>query len=157
MDVHVQGTHQNEPIDHKAINSQCGCFAMRKAARAVTQFFDHTLEPTGLRSTQFNLLVTMASVSSQTLTEMAQILVMDRTTLTRNLKPLEKMGLIKSSTPKDKRSKAYSLTDKGRETVAKAVPLWRKAQGKIVGSLSDDRFNHLLKELTHLTTLINEF
>jgi len=98
----------------------------------------------------------MASVSSQTLTEMAGTLVMDRTTLTRNLKPLEKLELIENVVPKDKRSKAYALTEKGREAVAKGIPLWQTAQTKITTSLGQERFEHLLKELNALTKMISD-
>src|SRR5476651_697228 len=107
----------SEPINHRLINAKDGCFNLRKTSRAVTQFYDHYLEPAGVRATQFTLLVSMATVSAHTLTEMASSLVMDRTTLTRNLKPLEKLGFIETIEPRDKRSKAYALTEKGRETL----------------------------------------
>ncbi|MFI4937311.1 MAG: MarR family winged helix-turn-helix transcriptional regulator [Candidatus Berkiellales bacterium] len=129
---------------------------MRKATRAVTQFFDHCLEPAGIRATQFTLLVSMASVSAHTLTEMANTLVMDRTTLTRNLKPLEKLGFIQTIEPRDKRSKAYALTDQGRAALTKGVPLWQTAQNKIVAGLGESRFEHLLGELDFLIKLISE-
>lgn len=146
----------SEPINYRAINARCSCFNLRKATRAVTQFYDHCLEPAGIRATQFTLLVSMASVSAHTLTEMASTLVMDRTTLTRNLKPLEKLGLIETVEPRDKRSKAYALTEKGRETLTKGIPLWNNAQAKIIAGLGQDRYEHLLKELDHLTKIIAE-
>jgi DNA-binding MarR family transcriptional regulator len=146
----------SEPINYRNINPRCSCFNLRKATRAVTQFYDHCLEPAGIRATQFTLLVSMASVSAHTLTEMASTLVMDRTTLTRNLKPLEKLGLIETVEPRDKRSKAYALTDKGRETLTRGIPLWNNAQTKIISGLGQDRYEHLLKELDHLTKLIAE-
>lgn len=146
----------SEPINHRQINARCSCFNLRKATRAVTQFYDHCLESAGIRATQFTLLVSMASVSARTLTEMASTLVMDRTTLTRNLKPLEKLGLIETIEPRDKRSKAYSLTEKGRETLNKGIPLWQSAQNKIISGLGHDRYEHLLKELDALTKVISE-
>jgi len=146
----------SEPINYRQINARCSCFNLRKATRAVTQYYDHCLEPAGIRATQFTLLVSMASVSAHTLTEMASTLVMDRTTLTRNLKPLEKLNLIETVEPRDKRSKAYALTDKGRETLTKGIPLWTAAQNKIVSGLGQDRYEHLLKELDYLTKVIAE-
>ncbi|MGE3319802.1 MAG: MarR family winged helix-turn-helix transcriptional regulator [Candidatus Berkiella sp.] len=146
----------SEPINYRQINARCSCFNLRKATRAVTQYYDHCLEPAGIRATQFTLLVSMASVSAHTLTEMASTLVMDRTTLTRNLKPLEKLNLIETVEPRDKRSKAYALTDKGRETLTKGIPLWTAAQNKIVSGLGQDRYEHLLKELDYLTKIIAE-
>jgi len=144
-----------ELTQHKNVNECCSCFNLRKATRAVTQFFDHSLEPAGIRSTQFNLLITLASVSARTLTEMADHMVMDRTTLTRNLKPLEKQGLIQTVTPRDKRSKAYALTERGREVVARGMPLWTRAQNRITGSLGDERFDNLLGELRAIVRLID--
>lgn len=146
----------SEPINHRLINARCNCFNLRKATRAVTQFYDHCLEPAGIRATQFTLLVSMASVSARTLTEMASTLVMDRTTLTRNLKPLEKLGLIETIEPRDKRSKAYALTEKGRETLKKGIPLWQTAQNKIISGLGEERYEHLLKELDALTKIISD-
>ena len=92
---------------HESINSKCCCFNMRRISRAVTQYFDRQLEPAGIRATQFTLLVELSTVSAKTLTEIANGLVMDRTTLTRNLKPLEKQGFISNFQPADKRAKAY--------------------------------------------------
>lgn len=140
----------------RLINARCNCFNLRKATRAVTQFYDHCLEPAGIRATQFTLLVSMASVAARTLTEMASTLVMDRTTLTRNLKPLEKLGLIETIAPRDKRSKAYALTEKGRETLKKGIPLWQTAQNKIISGLGEQRYEYLLKELDALTKIISD-
>lgn len=147
----------NEPINPKSINSQCSCFNLRKATRAVTQFFDHQLEPVGIRATQFTLLVSLASVHARTLTEMAHNLVMDRTTLTRNLKPLEKAGLIHTVEPRDKRSKAYALTEKGRETLDRGIPLWQQAQNRIQESITDERFERVLADMDVIAKQISEF
>ncbi|MAZ44669.1 MAG: MarR family transcriptional regulator [Legionellales bacterium] len=145
-----------QPFNTRDVNQQCSCFNLRKAARAVTQSFDHALEPMGIRATQFTLLVTMASVSARTLTEMASVLVMDRTTLTRNLKPLEKLGLIETVTPRDKRSKAYALTEKGREVLARSIPVWEKAQTSLVTEMGNERFNGLLGDLDAITKLVTK-
>lgn len=140
-------TNKHSNQFYEAINSRCCCFNFRKVMRAVTQFFDRYLEHTGIRSTQFTLLIALSSINAKTLTEIAENLVMDRTTLTRNLKPLEKMGLITTIQPLDKRSKAYVLTDKGKELVNQTVPLWEEAQNNIVHSLGADKYSHIIKEL----------
>jgi DNA-binding MarR family transcriptional regulator len=132
---------------YEAINARCCCFNMRKVMRAVTQFFDRYLESADIRSTQFTLLVALSSINAKTLTEIAENLVMDRTTLTRNLKPLEKLELITTIQPLDKRSKAYVLTEKGKAIVIKAIPLWEEAQQNIVNALGDEKYNHIVKEL----------
>lgn len=132
---------------YEAINARCCCFNMRKVMRAVTQFFDRYLESADIRSTQFTLLVALSSINAKTLTEIAENLVMDRTTLTRNLKPLEKLELITTIQPLDKRSKAYVLTEKGKAIVIKAIPLWEEAQQNIVNALGAEKYNHIVKEL----------
>lgn len=138
----------------QTINARCSCFNFRRVTRAITQYFDHILEPAGVRATQFTLLVTLASVSARTLTEMANALVMDRTTLTRNLKPLEKLGLIETIVPRDKRSKAYALTQKGREILDRAIPLWSEAQNKMEHHLTPGRYQDLLKELEAVVQIV---
>jgi DNA-binding MarR family transcriptional regulator len=140
---------------YQDINPRCCCFGLRKATRAVTQFYDRHLEPAGIRATQFTLLLTLSSATGKTLTEMAEGLVMDRTTLTRNLKPLEKAGFITTMKLADKRSKGYVLTDKGRQAIEKGVPLWKTAQQSIVGKLGDERYHHFLGELKMVQGLVN--
>lgn len=144
------------PTNPKDINAHDTCFALRKASRAVTQLYDRALEPAGIRSTQFTLLVTMASVSARTLTEMANVLVMDRTTLTRNLKPLEKLNFIQTVEARDRRSKAYALTEAGRDALARGIPLWENAQEKVHTSLGSERVNHLQRELDIATRALTE-
>lgn len=137
------------------VNKKCACLGLRKAARAATQLYDSMLEPCGIRATQFTLLILLASVpSGKTLTEMAAGLVMDRTTLTRNLKPLEKAELIASVIPADRRSRAYTLTPKGWETLQKGLPLWEQAQKLLSSSVSEDNFDELIKEVKVLTDKI---
>ncbi|HET9843790.1 MAG TPA: MarR family winged helix-turn-helix transcriptional regulator [Gammaproteobacteria bacterium] len=146
----------NEPIDYRRINAKCACFNLRKATRAVTQYYDHCLEPAGIRVTQFTLLASLASVSARTLTEMANSLVMDRTTLTRNLKPLEKLGLIHTIEARDRRSKAYALTELGKETLNKGVPLWHEAQQKLIQGLGEEQYEKILVEMDSVTKVVGE-
>ncbi len=143
----------NTSISCEAINRQCCCFNMRKVTRAVTQYFDRFLEPAGVRATQFTLLVALFSTKGKTLTEIAETLVMDRTTLTRNLKPLEKTGLIATVVTLDKRSKAYVLTEKGEQIVEKCVPLWQKAQESVVNSLGDECYQDIVSKLSRMLSI----
>ncbi|MBT4963856.1 MAG: winged helix-turn-helix transcriptional regulator [Francisellaceae bacterium] len=135
------------------INKECCCFNLRKVSRAITQYYDHALDSSGLRITQFTLLVALASTKAKTLTEIAESLVMDRTTLTRNLKPLEKMELISTVPSIDRRSKAYALTDKGREVFQKAFPHWEKAQNNMVKILGDEKYASIMADLDNLLEL----
>jgi DNA-binding MarR family transcriptional regulator len=139
-----------------SINSRCTCFNLRRVTRAVTQFYDRALEPAGIRATQFTLLVSLSKAELYTLTEMANSLVMDRTTLTRNLKPLEKLDLIEIKIPKDRRSKAYGLTPKGREILDKGIPLWEKAQNQVEERFGASRYRHLLTELEAVVQVVGQ-
>lgn len=141
--------------DLKSINPVCCCFSLRKATRAVTQFFDRYLEPADIRATQFTLLLTLSSAAGKTLTEMAEGLVMDRTTLTRNLKPLEKSGFIDTVKLVDRRTKGYVLTEKGRHAIERGVPLWTKAQEQITSQLGHDRYMRFLDELKLVRSFAN--
>ncbi len=95
--------HQPSVAQLPEIAETCACLNVRKAARAVTQLYDEVLQPSGLRATQFNLLVAIALAGEAPVTRLADALVMDRTTLTRNLKPLESQGLITIEAGTDRR------------------------------------------------------
>ncbi len=134
----------------------CACFNFRKASRAVTQLYDEILQPSGLLATQFTLLVAISIAGSATITRLAQELVMDRTTLTRNLKPLGRQGLIKIKPGQDQRTRVVALTDEGREALAKAIPLWEQAQAHVVQGLGQNRWSTLLADLSDTVLLIQE-
>lgn len=131
----------------------CACFNMRKAARAITRFYDAAFQPTGLLATQFSLLTVAQFRGELPITETADQLGVDRTTLTRNLKVLQSKGLIGVGPGKDGRTKAIRLTSAGREALQKALPYWKKAQHSIVQELGATRFKNLLKELSGIRTL----
>lgn len=128
---HHHQPQQNQTQINIDCNKECLSFALKRCSRAITQIYDQNLSSTGIRSTQFNLLTAIGSTEMKTLTQLAKILVMDRTTLTRNMKPLEKMALIQTMPAKDKRSKSYALTEKGREVLAQAAPIWQKIQDQV--------------------------
>ncbi|MCI0590095.1 MAG: MarR family winged helix-turn-helix transcriptional regulator [Gammaproteobacteria bacterium] len=126
----------------------CVCFNLRKASRAVTQLYDGILQETGVRATQTPILIASYLAGEVTVSHLADTLVMDRTTLTRNLKPLEDQGLITVKTGNDRRTKAIALTSQGKAVLTRVLPLWEKAQKQIVGGLGNDRFKSLLAELS---------
>ena len=129
----------------------CLCFNLRKAARAVTQLYDAALEPAGLRATQFSLLAVLDGRGGRdalTITDLARAMVMDRTTLTRNLGPIEKRGLVAIAPGDDRRTREVSLTRRGRQTLTRATPRWRHAQTRMLDTLGDRRARHLLGELS---------
>ena len=127
---------------------ECACFNLRKTARAVTQLYDRVLKPIGLRGTQFNLLAAIVRSESITISHLAERLVMERTTLTRNLRPLEKQGLIKVIPGRDQRTRVVTLTTKGYQTLDNALPLWEQAQARFVEGFGQQHFQGLLTDLS---------
>ncbi|MDH3701139.1 MAG: MarR family winged helix-turn-helix transcriptional regulator [Alphaproteobacteria bacterium] len=113
----------------------------------MTQAFDAALQPSGLRATQFTLLATLSRRGDLPLTRLAEALVMDRTTLTRNLKPLVAQDLIRVTQEKDARVRRISLTDHGNRVLNDALPRWQDAQSRLVGTLGQDRWSGLLDDL----------
>jgi len=142
---------QSELAKSKA--GECVCGSLRKAARAVTQLYDEVLRPTGLRVTQLGILGATIAMEPITISRLAEATVTDRTTLTRNLKLLEKQGLIRMNSGNDRREREVTLTDRGREAVAKALPYWQKAQHQVVNSLGEERWKVLRQELSAVVSL----
>lgn len=132
---------------------QCACFNLRKAARTVTQIFDDVLQPSGLRATQFTVLAAAAVSGSVFISDLARELVMDRTTLTRNLKPLEKRGWVEILPGEDRRTRSVILTKEGRRVLKKAVPYWKRAQDRVVKQLTPKRWRSLLVHLSETASL----
>ncbi len=135
--------------------TNCTCFNLRKAARAVTQMYDQALKPTGLRATQLSLLVSVEHAGPRGMSELAEQLVMDRTTLTRNLKPLLNRGLLKSVEGSDRRRRPIAITAKGRAALAQALPYWCEAQARMTGGLGRVRWGRLLGDLRDTVDLVN--
>ena len=136
--------------------SGCACLNLRKAARAVTQYYDGALRPSGLRATQFSILAALVAEGSATITALAQELVMDRTTLTRDLKLLGKMGLVEISPGADRRTRVARVSDRGRTAVYRAVPLWEEAQSRVVKGIGKKRWRKLVRRLERTVSLVRE-
>lgn len=135
------------PQEQLAQFRACACFNVRKAARLVTQQYDEMLQGTGLRATQLSMLVVIAIKGPITMSELAEVLVMDQTTLTRNLTPLEKQGLVQRVPGTDRRTRRVSVTPKGLDAVVTALPLWKRAQAKILRTFGEPRFERFLGDL----------
>jgi len=127
--------------------SACACFNFRKASRAVTQLFDTTLQPVGLRSTQLVVLLAAGIYEKPTMSQLAEVIVSDRTTLTRALKPLFRRGLLKNVQGEDRRKNGILLTLKGHQAIRKAVPYWKKAQNRVVKGFGQNQWNQFTKKL----------
>ena len=106
----------------------CNCFALRQAARHVTQIYDRHLAEVGLRATQFSLLAKLNMRDRVSINELARIMVMDRTTLGRAIRPLQRDGLLTIGPGDDARTRALRLTVAGEERLRAATAKWRAAQ-----------------------------
>lgn len=134
--------------------SPCNCMNVRRASRAVTQFYDDMLKPSGLTIAQMGLLrhVEMAEVT--TVSELAKMMRIDRTTLNRNMKPLTDAGLLTSNPGQDSRTRQIMLTDAGRNAVAKAWSMWGEAQASLKEYLGEDDLAKLVALLSKLEALV---
>lgn len=109
----------------------CLCLHVQRAARAVARRYDEVLRPLGLTNGQFSLMMSLNRPEPPTMGQVSAVLAMDRTTVTANLKPLERRGLIEVRTDdKDRRTRRLRLTPSGRDLLASALPLWKKAQSE---------------------------
>jgi len=122
----------------------CVCGRLRRAARALTQLYDDTMAPAGLRITQFSLLGTLARNGPQRITELAALALLDRTALSRNLEPLAAEGLVRIAAGRDARTREVSLTRAGAAALAKAMPYWRRAQVQVAQQLGQQNINALV-------------
>jgi DNA-binding MarR family transcriptional regulator len=109
----------------------CKCAALRRASRAVTQHYEECFRGTGLRATQFTILATLNQTGPKPLTELATILGLERTSLTRNLRPLEKKGFVKAMAGDDQRVRRISITQAGEQAALDALGAWTRAQATV--------------------------
>ena len=125
----------------RVMAADCLCFRARRVSRALTRMYDDALRPLGIQATQLTLLnaVAMCGGEGATMALLANVLAMDGTTLSRNLRPLEKAGLIRiERLPADRRVRLALLTPAGERLVAEALPLWRDAHARVVSALGTD-------------------
>jgi DNA-binding MarR family transcriptional regulator len=131
----------------------CNCLALRQAARLASQFYDQHLAPSGLRTTQFSILAKLKRVGPTTINALAAELVVDRTTLGRNILPLERDGLIRiEPSATDARSKELHLTRSGAARLRQASPGWAEAQKRFEAAYGEDRAAQLRSLLKAVVT-----
>jgi DNA-binding MarR family transcriptional regulator len=134
----------------REVAQACACANLRKAARVVTQVFDEALAPSGLRATQFTLLVTNRLTGESTINELAERMAMDRTTLSRNLKPLVRNGLLEVRPGEDGRTRLVRVTPAGERMLEEGYLLWQRAQQETVSALAEERYEALLGDLIEI-------
>lgn len=131
----------------------CICSNLRRAARLVTNYYDKLLEPFGLRMSQATVLVVLYLAGVQTINEMAEKLELDRTTLTRNLKPLVQQGLLTIAPGSDQRTRVVTLTPEGEAALLKILPLWEQMQSYMVEGIGKANASLLLTQLYETVAL----
>ncbi len=133
------------------VRDTCLCLHVQRAARALARRFDEALRPVGLTNGQFSLLMALNRPEPAAMGPVARLLAMDRTTLTAALKPLERLGLVAvGADPADRRSRLLSLTGKGKEALASAVPIWRAVHAEVEAGLPEPGPDALRGALTAL-------
>ncbi len=125
----------------------CLCTSLREAALSLTELYDRALVPSGLKITMFRLLRRLQNAGPSTISEFAPIVNLDRSTLGRNLKVLERDGLVTLACGKDERSKVIHLTKKAEEAIEIATPYWEKTQHQ-VHEILDEETQKRLNQLT---------
>ena len=140
----------------RELSQTCAAFNLRRTNRLVTQLFDDALRPCGLKITQFSLLVAAFFQGNLVLHKLAQVLGMDRTTLSRNLKLLEKKGLVYLEKGQDQREVRVSVTGPGLEALKQAAPLWQAAQDRIVQGLGEEKWDTVVEDLRLIGALLEK-
>jgi len=138
------------------IGRTCACGSLRRASRLITQVYDNFLQPSGLKITQFIMLMSVKILGPITITRLAQKLLMDRTTCTRNLKNLQGKNLINFEQSEDRRMKKIVLTDQGNEILEQTIPLWEKAQNFLLDKVGENQMASLVKDLSRTVSIVRK-
>jgi DNA-binding MarR family transcriptional regulator len=135
-----------------AVRDLCLCLHVQRAARVLARHYDEALRPVGLTNGQFSLMMALNRPKPPTIGDVSSLLAMDRTTLTANLKPLQRRGLVELLVnDADRRSRFLKLSRAGRQKLTAAMPLWRKAQRateQSIGGADPDRLRAELRALS---------
>ena len=150
MSLNLKALDQNQAIK---MGKSCVCFITRKAARCITQFYDEMLRPVDLRSTQLILLNSIRILGPVSIKRLAKAVVMDRSALARNLKPLDKQSLIRIERGEDLRERVVTLTKLGLEKATEAFPLWERAQAEVQNKLGREGLDTLFASLSGVVSL----
>ncbi len=134
----------------------CVCFNLRRATRVVTQFYDAEMRRLGIRPTQGTILASLMGKDSWSMADLSDWLGMDRTTLVRNLRPLQRDGFVNVSGGGRGNLVELSITARGRKQVEKLVPAWKSAQSTVVKTLGEKRWSAILSDLETAALALNE-
>lgn len=133
--------------------SPCNCMNIRRASRAVTQFYDDILKPSGVTIAQLSLLRHLETAETATISELAKMMRIDRTTLNRNMKPLIKDGFIGVKRGKDSRTRQIIMTGQGRDAAVRGWKLWEVAQASVKEYMGEEDLAKLVQLLSKLEAI----
>jgi DNA-binding MarR family transcriptional regulator len=128
----------------EVIRLPCGCANLRRAGRVITRLYDAALRPSGLGVTQFTLLQALNTAPGMSQKQLASLLEIDSTTLTRTLEPLRRAGWLRSTAGDDRREVHLALTAAGKRAYRRALPYWERAQSEFVRALGTESWNRLM-------------
>jgi DNA-binding MarR family transcriptional regulator len=143
-----------KPKTRNELLAECACFDLRKAARVVSRMYDDFLRDKGVNITQFSLLRLIHTEKELSISTLGRYIVMDRTSVTRALAPLERDGLIHSRSGADKRIRIVSVTSRGRKLVEDAEPKWCQAQEALIETIGEDRWRVMCTLLRDTTRMV---
>jgi len=145
----------SKDLDMAAVEN-CLCFNLRWVARAVTQFYDAEMRRHGIRPTQGTILSSLSARDSWNMAELSDWLGMERTTLVRNLRPLQRDGLVQAVGGGRGNRVELTITAKGRKQIEKLAPAWRSAQSAAVKTLGEKRWSAILSDLEAAALALNK-
>lgn len=142
-------------IDYTQI---CVCANLRKKTRVVTHLYDKLLQPTGLKVTQYSMLANIDHQQSVSISQLGDILLLDQTTITRNINLLKQNGYVDiTKDPQDARTKVITLTEKGVEKLNEAAPIWEDIQEKIINDIGLEKYEDFYETLKSLQKIIQSY
>jgi len=150
--IHIK---MSKELDMAAVEN-CVCFNLRRVTRAVTQFYDTEMRRHGIRPTQGTILSSLQAKDSWNMAELSDWLGMDRTTLVRNLRPLQRDGFVQAAGGGRGNRVELTITAKGREQMEKLSPAWKSAQCAVVKTLGEKRWSAILSDLETAALALNK-
>lgn len=136
------------------MTNECICLNLRRATQVVTQYYDGLLAPSGLKLTQFSLLQQVRLREPVSITELARVTGLDRTTMGKNLQLLARRDLISLSPGEDRRERIAQMTSEGRQALKMAYPLWKNAQATMTATLGEEQLGKFMSLLSGLEEAI---
>jgi len=143
--------YMKKQLDMTSVEN-CVCFNIRRVSRLITQFFDSEARRNSIRPTQAPILRALQAKSEWSMAELSEWLGMERTTLLRNLRPLQRDGLVRVKGGGRGSHVKLEISEKGRKVLAKMLPAWRAAQDKVVATLGKERWSTIITDLADVAT-----